>query len=195
MDAFEAYKKYMAVKIHFKNDSYSYFRYGGKVKLTASSFETRKDRYQFHKLAMKFKGNVDDFEIFLASVLRDNPDVWIGNLCDAPTQTAWKHTKKNLMGLKYHFCNEVKQCDSLDDALVVRQGEYPKIFKMFQQKKVSAETLCILNGTLNIFNYWDKTIADEIIWPKIKKSLLKYGEFLNSRYDKEEYNTILKQLF
>jgi hypothetical protein len=195
MDAFQAYKKYVAIKIHFKTDSYDYFRYGGKVKLTAQSFETRKDRYQFHKLAMKFKGDIDNFEIFIASILRDDPDIWIGKMVDTRCQQQWTQTKKKLMGLKYNFCEEVRQCDSLNDALLVNGQAYPKIFKMYQQGTVSPETLCMLNGCLNVFDYWDKNISDDVIWPKIKKGLLKYDSFLKQRYDIEECNTLLKKLF
>jgi hypothetical protein len=49
--AFEAYQTYLALKQHFTKPGYDFFKYNGKVKVQASSFDVRKDKYQFHKLS------------------------------------------------------------------------------------------------------------------------------------------------
>ena len=50
MNEFEAYKHYLALKLHFSSD-YDYFKYNGKTNATQQSFEKRKDRFRFSKLA------------------------------------------------------------------------------------------------------------------------------------------------
>ena len=51
MEPFEVYQKYLALRTHFKSDSYDYFRYHGKLKGNRDKFETRKDKYHFYKLS------------------------------------------------------------------------------------------------------------------------------------------------
>ena len=45
MNEFEAYKHYLALKLHFSSD-YDYFKYNGKTNATQQSFEKRKDRFR-----------------------------------------------------------------------------------------------------------------------------------------------------
>ena len=49
MNEFEAYKEYIALKLHFTSD-YDYFKYNGKTNVTLHSFEERKDKYHFKRL-------------------------------------------------------------------------------------------------------------------------------------------------
>jgi hypothetical protein len=49
--AYEAYKDYLALRNHFNNEKYDYFLYNGKVSGSVASFEKRKDRFFFEKLA------------------------------------------------------------------------------------------------------------------------------------------------
>ena len=51
MNAFKIYKFYVAIKRHFNDDKYDFFKYRGKLRLNESSFENRKDKYLFTKLA------------------------------------------------------------------------------------------------------------------------------------------------
>ena len=51
-DAFDLYTYYVAVKQHFTSD-YDFFKYGGKLRLKQTSFDTRKDKFFFYKLTKK----------------------------------------------------------------------------------------------------------------------------------------------
>ena len=50
MNGLEAYSTYLAVRNHFKTD-YDYFKYNGKIKVNEDKFRTRRDHYQFEKMA------------------------------------------------------------------------------------------------------------------------------------------------
>ena len=188
MDPYEAYKKFLAIKLHFKQDSYDYFKYRGSVRANPSSFETRKDKYFFHKLSKKH-----NLELFLACNLRDEADTWVGKLFDEKYEKNFRETQKRLQSLEYLFKVDMQQFDSLNDALVVSNGNYPRILNEYKRGNVMAETLIILNGVLNVFDYWSKEIDDTILWPRTRTSLEKYGKFFS--YDKNKYNTTLKELF
>ena len=53
MNEFEAYEKYVALKLHFTSE-YDYFRYNGKTSVTLKSFNERKDRFHFKRLSKKY---------------------------------------------------------------------------------------------------------------------------------------------
>lgn len=187
MDAFDAYKKFLAIKLHFKSEKYDYFKYRGSVNATRTSFEVRNDKYHFHKLSKK-----PNLELFLACNIRDDNDVWVGNLFDDKHLSNFRESQKRMQSLEYLFKTDMQKYDSLDDALVVRNGEYPKILNDFNRGDTMAETMIILNDTCNVFEYWDSQISDQILWPRIKQKLLKYTGFLN--VDKVKFNKILKEM-
>lgn len=188
MDAYDAYKKFLAIKLHFKNEKYDYFKYRGSVKVTRDSFETRNDKYHFHKLSKR-----DDLELFLACNIREENDVWVGHMFDEKHMSNYREAKKRLQSLEYLFKNDMMQFDSLDEALLVKDGDYPKILNMYNRGEIMAETLIILHKTCKVFDYWDSVMSDTVVWPRVKNKLIKYAAFID--FDIHKYNQILKDLY
>lgn len=188
MDAFDAYKMFTAIKLHFSSPSYDYFKYNGSVRVNESKFECRNDKYFYHKLSKK-----QNLELFLASNLFENNNLWVGNLFEDEYNQRFKQAQKKQQSLTYVFDSDMSQFDNLDEALTVSNGNYPKILNMYKRGEVSAETLIILNAALRLFEYWDANISDKVLWPKTKQSLVKYGSFL--KFDKNKYNQLLVDKF
>jgi len=44
---YQVYTEYLALKSHFTNKNYDYFKYNKKVRATLTSFNRRKDKYFF----------------------------------------------------------------------------------------------------------------------------------------------------
>ena len=87
----------------------------------------------------------------------------------------------------------MSQFESLSDALNVYDGQYPNALKRYKAKQLSKETLCVLNGVLNVFSYWSTSIDDNIIWPRLKNKLLKYEKFIT--YEPEKFKQIMKEMY
>jgi hypothetical protein len=192
MDAFEAYKKYLAIKLHFKQKSYDYFKYNGSVKTDKTKFEVRKDKYFFHKLSKRPNINL---ELFLVSNLKENPDIWVGDLFESKAHDTYLSAKKNIESLRYTFEREMLQFDSLDDALVVHGGDWPKILTAYRRGEVSAETMVIVMLVIKCFNYWDENISDTVVWPMMKQNIEKYSKFIAKDINIKVYNEIVDKLF
>ena len=62
MDAFDAYKVYIALKSHFNSD-YDFNKYHGKTSVSLDSFLKRSDRHFFGKVGRKYKDDTPDFFI------------------------------------------------------------------------------------------------------------------------------------
>jgi hypothetical protein len=54
MNGYQAYKYFMAVKLHFTTEKYDLFEKRGRVSGTQATFEKRNDRGLFEKLADNF---------------------------------------------------------------------------------------------------------------------------------------------
>jgi hypothetical protein len=189
MNPFEAYQKYLAMKQHFTQKGYDYFKYNGKTNASVTSFETRKDKYYFHKLSKK-----DDVENFLMVNLIDNPHIWIGELFDEKAEAQYLNWKKKQESLSYIFKTELNALhEDLNKNFKVEDGQHPYILKQYLRKNISLETFVIVDDVLKFAKYFNKNIEDTIIWPGVEMKMIKYRAFL--KYDKFKMRKILKEKF
>ena len=175
MTPFEAYCDFLAIKRHFQNENYDYFRYNGKLKLTNESFESRKDKFYFYKLSKKKHAK----ELILANMLKDT-SIWVGDLvqekaCD-DEYLKWKQRQESMT---YNYQKDLDELDDeFDKNLVVENGEYPILLKKYFHGKVSIDTMVVLNKLVNYIPKWTKEINDTVIWPNERLKILKYEPFV-----------------
>ena len=191
MTGYEAYKLYVALKNHFNSDTYDYFRYGGKTRANVQSFEMRHDKYFFNKLA-KHK---DTERFVLANIVEDNPNVWVGDLAnEQQAENYYKVWLKRQESLSYVFTNDLDNLSpSYNDNLVVEGSNHPLLLKLLIQKKVSLETLVVLNDLCGFFRHWNRKIEEDVIWPMVYKKCKKYRPFL--KFDKDKLKQIVVDKF
>lgn len=191
MTGYEAYKLYVALKNHFNSDTYDFFRYGGKTRANAKSFEARHDKYFFNKLA-KHK---DTQRYVLANIVEDNPNVWVGDLANEQrAEDNYKCWLKRQESMTYIFQNELDQLlPEFDKNFIVEGNNHPHLLKLFIQRKVSLETIVILNDLCGFFRHWNRSIEEDVIWPMVYRKCKKYRPFL--RYDKDKLKQIVVDKF
>lgn len=190
MTGYEAFCIYNALKMHFTSDSYDYFLYNGKTKISVDSFEKRKDKYFFYKLSRR---NVkEDYIDFLVSNFVYDEDVWVGKLVDEDALMVHRERMKTIQALTYNVSEDFSRILSVshdpNDVLKVN-SDYPTLLTMMLQNDIKIETVCILNSIMNFFPHWSKKINDSIRWPMIRKKCIKYTPFI--QFDKQKMKTIL----
>jgi len=187
MEAYDAYKIYHALKLHFTSN-YDYSKYHGKTKVSVDSFLKRNDRPFFGKVARTYKDDTKDF--FISNFIV-NPKGWVGNFNDEN----YLNWKKRNQALKYNFKNELVELfhkvESFDE-IFQTEGQHAMLLKQFMSKKISIETICILERLLEFCKRWDKSINENIVWPDRKKLIINYGNLLT--IDVNEYRVITMQL-
>ena len=106
MDAFEAYKHYLALKSHFTTKQYDFFKYNGVIKARKDKFETRNDKYFFHKLS-KHK----DLTNFLVSIfVYGKKDQWIGDMLrNEESDKMYLKWQKVKQSLTYVFMSDLEK--------------------------------------------------------------------------------------
>lgn len=183
-DAFNIYVYYLALKRHFTS-SYDYFKYNGKVKANAMSFENRKDKFFFYKLSKKKEAK----DIILANMLA-NPNAWAGELLDDKAESIYKDWAKRKQSLTYEFKSDiVNMDDDFNLNFYVENGQHPRLLKLYMMNRISLETLVILCDITGCMKYWEKNISDNIVFPDINTLVRKYQPFLE--YDKAKMRKIL----
>jgi hypothetical protein len=183
-DAFDIYVYYLALKRHFTSN-YDFFKYNGKVKANAMSFENRKDKFFFYKLSKKKEAK----DIILANMLA-NPNAWAGELLDDKAESIYKEWIKRKQSLTYQFKSDIINLDDdFNDNFVVHDGQHPRLLKLYMMNDISLETLVMICDITNCIGHWEKNISDTIVFPDINKLVRKYRPFLD--YDKPKMRKIL----
>jgi len=192
---YEAFGIYQALKLHFTQESYDYFKYNGKTNISQSSFENRKDKWHFTKLSKKFI-NKDDLIMFLVSNFLNDSNAWIGTLLQEEADDVYRKRLKIIQSLSYTFENDCKNLfDDIENGnslLIVQNGDHPILLKKTLQKVIEIETFCILAKILGFLPMWKKKINDTIIWPDFHLKTVKYTCFLPQ--DVVKYKLIMKKI-
>ena len=189
MTPFEAYKLFMAIKMHFTQPTYDFFKYHGKVNANLDSFNRRKDKYHFAKLA-KLK---DAIGYLVAQYTAGNFNGWAGDLFTEEAERTYTQYLGRQQSITYNFQSDLgKLEEGFISKFKVKDGQHPEALVMFRRGNISIETFTILNNHLNFFQLWDTRIDDTVLWPSIRERCLKYRPFLH--YDKAKIKSILRPL-
>ena len=195
MTGYEAFSVFQALKLHFTSDTYDFFKYNGKSRISVDAFENRKDKYHFYKLSRRLIDR-DELIMFIAANFLHNENIWVGDLLTEESETIYRQRQKVLQSLSYIFENDCRKLfdgiDNPNDFLKVNDGEYPILLTRTLQKDVEIETLCILNSILKFVPHWNKSIGDTIRWPLYNRKIIKYSEFLPK--DVNKFKMILKKV-
>ena len=175
MSAFEAYKEYIALKNHFSKKDYDYVKYNGKTGLKPASFDKRKDKVFFEKLAKN-----PDYHEFLIANLSDNPKLWIRDLAYSEVaQSTYQIWKKRNQSLTYNFKNDFKK-------IIQEPGgqQHPAALRLYLGNQISLESLCIFVKMTKAIIYWDSKLEYDPIWDDVRMKVVKYTPFIKFDYDK-----------
>jgi len=191
---FETYQHYLALKNHFTNPKYDFFKYGAKTRASITSFNKRKDKYWFEKTSRKY--NDKEVVDFLVSnfVSSDNPqNLWIGEIISSGERTYadWMKRQQSLTYLFKEQSNELFLETKLEDALNCSKG-HPPILKKFLGGKISLETLVIYDRIFLFGNKFDKQLLDPV-WETVSLKIKKYAPFLIN-IDVFQFKRILREI-
>ena len=192
LEPFESYQKYLALKNHFTNKKYNYFTYNGKVKANLQSFYKRKDRFWFEKLSRN-KTDEEILNFFVANFAScDDPQsLWIGQIIKEGEDN-YKNWMRKTQSLSYIFKEEISIFNSknFDEMFSIQGNKHPLIIKNYLQKKISLETLIILNNILNYKKQFDKKLQDPV-WEFVSMRIEKYTPFIH--IDVNKFKQLLKE--
>ena len=186
MQPIDAYLMYCAMKAHFDKSDYDFVKYNGKSKVSRDSFYKRNDRVFFVKLTRKYKSKQDIQDYLLANFLV-HPKGWVGKF-DEDNYIQWQ---RKIQSLSYTFKSEIESI--LDkDLIAVSTNKHPKLLKEYLGKRVSLESMVILNSILGFSDIWNLRLKDDYTWKDVSKLMDNYKSFL--KFDSTKFKFVLKEL-
>lgn len=197
MDAFEVYKYYMALKLHFTTDKYDVIKQKGKVKASRQAFAKRSDLFAINKIAKTYSDQ-EVANFLIANFV--SGDRW-GGVFDADARETYLSWKKRIESLSYNFEKdldnlllEIEQ-QNIDKETIFdcQKSEHPYILRAFLRKTITIETLLILDHLLNLVDKFDKEIDEQLVWPDVSRMLKKYKPFVKIKLEK--YDAIFRRRF
>lgn len=190
MNSFEVAMMYLAVKAHFTQEKYDYFKYNGKVNFKHNTLLNRRDHYWFEKLTRKHKDPAELLDFLVANRMLNSR--WVGDLFNADAQETYFEFKSYKESLSYKFEQELRKIPDIMNAFRHQKNNYPPILKLHISKDISIMTLTILNDLIRYHDKFDKFLGkDDIIWDHLRLPCLKLISFLE--YDKDKIKTILRE--
>ena len=188
MEPSDVYLMYCAMKAHFGKNDYDYITYNGKSSVSRNSFYKRKDRYFFVKLSRKYKES-DDIKNYLVSNFIVEQRGYVANFNDRNYET-WKDKRNNFYNI---FTEEIRPfVNNFNPIFEAKKNEHPLLLKEYLGKRVSIETLIVLEELVDFTKSWNRIMSEDYIWYDIKKLMKNYKRFLT--IDKNRYRIQLLKL-
>ena len=192
LDAFGTYCLFMALRNHFTQKGYCYFKYNGKIKTTKESFMINKDRFKYSKLSKKYDA-VEMRDFIIANLLVGRK--WIGDFLEEAADETYTEYKRRNQALTYMFASDLDKLFSdlsyPKEAFKCRKnGTYPRVIDLHLSQDLSIETLAILNSFIHYSDRFDERLGEnDIIWEPLKLKIFKLTPFLD--YDREKFKVML----
>ena len=188
MEPIDVYLMYCAMKAHFSKNDYDFFTYKGKSRVPRNSFYKRKDRGFFVKLSRKYSEEEDLKNYLVANFILDRRG-YIANFSNENYEQ-WKEKRNNIYNM---FTDEIRPLvKNFNPLFEVKNSEHPILLKEYLGKRVSLETLIILDELVRFSKTWDNRMAEDYIWFDLKKLMNNYKRFLT--IDKNQYRIQLLKL-
>ena len=104
MEAYDVYRSYLALRLHFTTDKYDVIKQQGRVKATKQSFFKRTDLFAIRKIAESYSDKeVVDF--LVANFITG--DRW-GGVFDSEAGDRYLEWKAKIEGLTYTFNSDIE---------------------------------------------------------------------------------------
>ena len=183
MEAYEVYRLYMALKLHFTTASYDITITKGAVKSSESAFLKRRDVFLFRKLAKKFVARQEIINYFVAGDTN-------GGIFNADSDDIYEKWKGRHDRLSYMFTDDIGRLlveaeKSEQDPLVSYNNQHPILIKMLLGKKISLETVIILDKLLDFRYNVTTELLNDFIWNDLNLLIIKYRPFV--RIDRTKF--------
>ena len=187
MEPIDVYLMYCAMKAHFSRKDYDFLTYKGKSRVPRDSFFKRKDRVFFVKLSKKY--SEEDLKNYFVANFIIEKQGYIANFNDENYEQ-WKEKRNNFYDI---FTEEIRPfVKDFNPIFKVKNSEHPFLLKEYLGKRVSLETLVILDEILGFTKNWNRSLAEDYMWYDINKLMKNYKRFLT--IDKNQYRIQLLKL-
>lgn len=201
MNGYQAYCIYSSIKLHFSQEKYDAFKYNFRANIKQASFERRKDRYFFEKIARRYPRDSDLKLFFADNFMSDNQ--WIGEM----DHEIYMKRDSYRQALFYNFQNEVKFIRgqaykynlTFDGVCKPNSSKSDNLLlNLYTSQQVSPDTLAIIDHFVDFIKSLKRELRDPLgITASSLLTLRKYQQFIIPLIasDENKYRDHLIMLF
>lgn len=202
MNGYKAYCIFTAVKLHF-NGSYDAFKYNFKTAASRpASYEGRRDRYFFEKLARIIPREEELMKYCVANAVYGSPKLWVGDM----TKDHYDRLGTILETFSYRFLKELRSLESSLSDFDGKDGmnRFDGLFRSSYCSpdgappilSASIEAMTVIDTLVNFIPDLRKTMGDPLGMLKSTFDLVEnYKPFLGRWIDISKAKTNLIKVF
>jgi hypothetical protein len=179
----KALQLYMAIKRHFTSESYDVFDFVNRTKPLVrknENIDKRKDKIFIVKLSKH-----PDPAGLLISNLSVTPSLWLGQIFETEAIDRYHEWRKFQDAKTYLIREQIKQLRV--ESFTSLPHQHPEVLKLYFRKKLSLDTLVILDDFFKFTQYWNDD--DDPAMKQTKFVMKKYRPFIP--YDREKLRKII----
>lgn len=193
MAPYQVYIEYLALKSHFSNRAYDYFKYNKKVRASVTSFNRRADKYWFEKTSRKYQDKeIVDFLVSNFISTSNINGIWIGEIINSGERTyqEWMRRQQSLTYIFKEQSTELFSQAKLENVFDCSKG-HPILLKTFLKGELAPEIMVIYDIIFSYISEFDKKLLDPV-WETVSLKIKKYKPFLNT--DIFQYKKLLRDI-
>jgi hypothetical protein len=185
INGYDVYRYYIRAKLHFSDKNFDMSKMGTKP--LVKTFEERKDRYSFDKIA---KSQKKKFKMYIIANLLEDPHKYVRDFSDEP----FVRMNRIISNLKYFFSDFLNRFDKKEDLISYILPSNGKVECMndLKQKKIDLEIICILNNIFHLVDRWKEDEIFSFIYDNEIMLIEKYSIFFTDYTDECKKNIINK---
>lgn len=185
MNAYQVYKMILAVQMHFKQESYDYFKYQGKTRGKLKNFEQNKDAFRYLKIS-----RMRNPEAFIIGNVLFNPSQWVGDF-DERYATQYEKYITNGTYLFQQELNKLKPVFNENFDVDTSQS-VPYILHLLMNNTISLHMCCVFESVLGCDSKWSR-LDKYIIFSNLSKKIVKSTPFFH--VDNDKYKALIMKHF
>lgn len=188
MSPFDAYCLYLALKLHFSDDGYDFFKYNGKGPFRESSFKKRSDRYDFEKLAKR-----EDPKGILVSCFSVNDGLWIRDILSSEKwRKRYDDHRKYRESVTYSFVREIEPFYPAVSGGGDHSG-IPVVLRKLVTGEISPETAAVLANESRCLPVWKNKYSTD---PLVSSTVRRVGKLIPFlEYDQRSLRSAVEKRF
>ena len=185
MNAYEAYCLYLALRQHFTQPSYDFFKFNGRVRANVTSFKARPDVWRFKRIAEHH----DPKGLILANLLVNEKCQPVDLLSDKGLNNYLEY-KARVTSVTYLLSEELAEFKPhFRDNFELQKGGLPYAIELFLRNKISFETLTLIVYDSGVIDFYSKKLNENTLWDSLEFKMRRYRPFI----PKVDTMTIVKQ--
>jgi len=185
---FNAYREYLAVKLHFLPDvDYDGTKYNWSTSSSVASYRLRKDKKDFARLEYTFRDKpTSALRTFIAVNFLLDDKVFVKKLLTGSAMNLYREYVEYENRLPSSFKDDVKEVkkhaalNPQEFFTAVKKNDHPEVFKLLMAKVIRPWSYIVLSKVLGGD---DVKIADPILWEPTMKKLERFRPFMRVDWD------------